>query len=79
MIDDSLDNLIAQSRVGRRDVTREKGPFMTEQPAVTIKIDMALSAQAFDAFDKTSVALVVGARLMTSLCPVQIVQIMELL
>ena len=52
---------------------------MTKQSAVTIEIDMALHAQAFDALDKISVALVVGARRITSLRPVQIVQVMELL
>jgi hypothetical protein len=52
---------------------------MGEQPPVTIKIDMASHAQVFDARDKTSVALVIGPRRMTSLRPVQIVQVMELL
>ena len=70
MIDDSFDDLIAESRVGRRDVTREKGPFMTEQPAVTIEIDMSSHAQVFDALEKTSVAFVFGARLPMSLRPV---------
>ena len=70
MIDDFFDNLVAESRVGRRDITRVKRPFMTEQPAVTIEIDMASHAQVFDALDKTSVALVVGPRRVTSLGPV---------
>jgi hypothetical protein len=52
---------------------------MTEQPAITIEIDMTLHAQAFDTLDKIGVTLVVGARRITSLRPVQIVQIMELL
>jgi hypothetical protein len=43
---------------------------MAEQPAVTIEIDMASHAQVFDARDKTRVALVIGARRMTSLRPV---------
>jgi hypothetical protein len=43
---------------------------MTEQPAVTIEIQMALHAQVFDALDKTSIALVIGARWMLSLRPV---------
>jgi hypothetical protein len=70
MIDDSFDDLIGESRVSRRNVTREKGPFMTEQPAVTIEIDMASRAQVFDALEKASVAFVVGARRTMSLRPV---------
>jgi hypothetical protein len=52
---------------------------MTEQPAVTIEIDMASHAQILDAFDKTSVSVVVGARRLMSLRPVKIVEVMELL
>ena len=70
MIHNSFDDLIGKGRVGRRDVTREKGPFMTKQPAVTIEIDMASHAQIFDALDKTSVSVVVGARRLMSLRPV---------
>jgi hypothetical protein len=70
MIDDSFDDLIAKSRVGWRNVTRQKGPFVTEQPAVTIEIDMPSAAQVFDAFDKTGVTLVVGTRRVISLRPV---------
>src|SRR5436190_21612793 len=44
MIDHSFNNLVAESGVGRRNVTREKGSFMTEQAAVTIEIDVALHA-----------------------------------
>jgi hypothetical protein len=70
MVDDSFDDLIGEGRVGRRNVTREQGPFMTEQPAVTIEIDMASHAQVFDALEKTSVAFVIGARRPMSLRPV---------
>src|SRR4030095_11258524 len=70
MIDDSFDDLIGESRVGRRDVTREKGPFMTEQPAVTFEIDMASHARVFDGLEKISVAVVFGARWPMSLRPV---------
>src|ERR1041385_1255166 len=70
MIDDSLDDLIGESRVGRRDVTGEKRSFMTEQPAVPIEIDMASHAQVFNALEKTSVPLVFRARRPVSFCPV---------
>ena len=70
MTDDSFDDLIAESRVGRRNVTREKGSFVTEQPAVTIEIDVALHAQIFDALDKTNISIVVSARRLMSLRPV---------
>jgi len=43
---------------------------MTEQPAVTIEIDMASHAHVFDALDKTSVSVVIGARRPMSLRPV---------
>ena len=68
--DNSFDDLVAESGVRRRNVTREKGSFMTEQPAVTIEIDVALHAQIFDALDKTSVSIVVSARRLMSLRPV---------
>ena len=70
MIADSFDYLDGESRVGWRNVPREKGPFMTEQPAVTIEIDMASHAQVSEFLEKTSVAFVVRAWRMMSLCPV---------
>jgi hypothetical protein len=70
MIDDSFNDLIGESRVSWRNVTRDKGPFMAEQPAVTIEIDMASHAQVSEFLEKTSVAFVVGARRMMSLRPV---------
>jgi hypothetical protein len=43
---------------------------VTEQPAVTIEIDVALHAQIFDALDKTNISIVVSARRLMSLRPV---------
>src|SRR5205814_9613691 len=70
MIDGSFDDLVAESRIGGRNVTREKATFMTQQPAVTIEIDMASHAHVFDALEKTSVSVVIGARRPMSLRPV---------
>src|SRR4029079_5497808 len=56
MTDNSFDDLLTKSGIGRRNITRQKGSFMTEQPAVTIEIDVALHAQIFDALDKTNVS-----------------------
>ena len=79
MIDDSLDDLIAQSRVGWRNVTREKRSFVAEQPAVSIEIDMGSHAQVFDALQKTSITSVLRARRTMSFRSVQIVEVMEFL
>src|SRR4030095_439098 len=67
MVDDSFDNLIGESRVSWRDVTREKRTLMREQPAVTVEVEIKTATQLVHILQKRGVAPISASRWMEAL------------
>src|SRR6266481_4307265 len=79
MLDDSSNDLIAQRRIGRRDVAGEERCFGFEQPGVILKVDTRFGTEALHALQKAKIALVSATRRACALNPAQFIKIMQFL
>src|SRR6476646_11175229 len=79
MIDDSFDDLIVESRVGWRNVTREQMPLILEQLTVALEIEIKPDTQVFHTLQKGGVVLVSRSWRMKPLHSVQLIEVMQFL
>src|SRR6266446_4342818 len=79
MLDDSSNDLIAQRRIGRRDVAGEERCFGFEQLGIILKVDTRFGTEALHALQKAKIALVSATRRACALNPAQFIKIMQFL